>query len=153
MNLPDLNLLNVLLAAAPLLVVLYLMMWRNWGGAKAGPAGFVVALVVSLVFFGANLPLILVSIGKAFLLALFVLYIIWMALLFYHVVDDAGVIAAMSSAVGGLARNRASQALLVAWLFGSFLQGASGFGVPAAVVAPLLLGLGFAPNVAVVIAL
>ena len=153
MNLPDLNLLNILLAAAPLLAVLYLMMWRNWGGAKAGPAGFVVALVVSLLFFGANLPLILVSIGKAFLLALFVLYIIWMALLFYHVVDDAGVIAAMSSAVGGLARNRASQALLVAWLFGSFLQGASGFGVPAAVVAPLLLGLGFAPNVAVVIAL
>ena len=153
MNLPDLNLLNVLLAAAPLLVVLYLMMWRNWGGAQAGPAGFVVAFVVALLAFGANLPLILVAIGKAILLALFVLYIIWMALLFYHVVDEAGVIAAMSEAVGGLARSRASQALLVAWLFGSFLQGASGFGVPAAVVAPLLLGLGFAPNVAVTIAL
>jgi lactate permease len=76
-----------------------------------------------------------------------------MALLLYNVVNEAGAIDIIGRELPGLAKDKASQALLLGWVFGSFLQGASGFGVPAAVVAPLLVGLGFAPNPAVVIAL
>jgi lactate permease len=143
----------LLLALLPLLAVLYLMIGRHWDGSKAGVAGWLTAVFVSLLFFGANGQLLLVALGKSILLSLFVLYIIWMALLLYHVVNEAGVIAAIGRELPRLAQDRPAQALLLAWVFGSFLQGATGFGVPAAVVAPLLVGLGFAANVAVVLAL
>lgn len=153
MNLPDLNILNVLLAASPILIVLYLMIGRNWGGSKAGPAGWLTAVLVSLLFFGANPQLLLVSTGRALLLSLYVLYIIWMALLLYHTVNDAGAITVIGQQMPRLAHDKPAQALLLAWIFGSFLQGATGFGVPAAIVAPLLVGLGFEANVAVTMAL
>ncbi len=145
--------LAILLAASPIVVVMYLMIFRHWGGSKAGPAGWLTATIVAVLFFGATLPLLLVAWGKAVLLALFVLYIIWMALLLYFTVNDAGAIAAIGEQMPGLAQGRAAQALLLAWIFGGFIQGATGFGVPAAVVAPLLMGVGFAASTAVVIAL
>lgn len=153
MSLPPLNFFNILLAAAPILVVLYLMIGLHWGGSKAGPAGWLVSVLVALLFFGAGGKLLLVAWGKAVLLAWFVLYIIWMALFLYHTVNEAGVIAIIGEELPGLAQDRPAQALLIAWLFGSFLQGATGFGVPAAVVAPLLLGMGFGADTAVTIAL
>jgi len=152
-TLPPLNVLNVLLATLPILVVLYLMIGRSWGGSEAGLAGWAAAMGASLLFFGANPLLLLVASGRAVLLSLFVLYIIWMALLLYHTVNEAGVITAIGRTLPGIAHDQPAQALLLAWIFGSFLQGATGFGVPAAVVAPLLLGIGFAPNTAVVAAL
>jgi lactate permease len=153
MSLPSLSFINVLLAAAPILLVLYLMAGRRWGGSEAGLAGWLVAALIAVIFFGANAVLLLVAAGRAMLLALFVLYIIWMALLLYHVVNEAGAIKVIGERLPDLAPDRAGQALLLAWAFGSFLQGASGYGVPAAVVAPLLLGLGFGPNIAVAAAL
>lgn len=147
------NILLILLAALPLAVVLYLMIGRNWSGSQAGPMGWLTAVLVALFVFGGNVSLLFVSVGKAVLLSLYVLYIIWMALLLYHVVNDAGAIQAIGQELPNLASDKAVQALLLAWVFGSFLQGASGFGVPAAVVAPLLVGLGFRPTVAVVAAL
>ncbi len=153
MILPPLNVLTVVLAALPILVVLYLMVGRRWEGSRAGLAGWGAAVLVSVVYFGAGGLLLLVAWGKAVLLAIFVLYIIWMALLLYHVVNDAGVIGAIGRELPGVASDKPAQALLVAWVFASFLQGATGFGVPAAVVAPLLVGLGFAPTAAVVAAL
>lgn len=143
----------VVLALAPLLVVLYLMIGRQWGGSQAGPMGWATAVGVALLFFGANPLLLAVALGRGLLLALYVLYIIWMALLLYHVINEAGAIRAIGQTLPQLAPERGVQALLLAWVFGGFLQGASGFGVPAAVVAPLLVGLGFAPVVAVTAAL
>jgi lactate permease len=153
MSLPSLNLPYTLAALLPLLVVLYLMIGRKWGGSKAGPVGWITAMAVAVLVFGGDLQLLVVSFGRSLLLALFVLYIIWMALLLYHVVNEAGAIQVVGRELPGLAVDRSAQALLLGWVFGSFLQGASGFGVPAAVVAPLLFGLGFAANSAVVIAL
>jgi len=143
----------VLLALSPILMVLYLMVGRNWGGSKAGPVGWLTAVFISLIFFGTNGQLLLVAIGKSLLLALFVLYLIWMALLFYHTVNEAGTIAAIGQEMPRMAHDKPAQALLLAWIFGAFLQGATGFGVPAAVVAPLLVGLGFEASIAVVVAL
>jgi lactate permease len=153
LTLPPFNLLTLLAAFLPLLIVLYLMIGRQWGATKAGPAGWFSAVLIALLVYGANGLLLVVSFGRAILLALYVLYIIWMALLLYHTVNEAGAIALIGRELPSLARSQTTQALLLGWVFGSFLQGASGFGVPAAVVAPLLVGLGFAANQAVVIAL
>ncbi len=153
LSLPPLTLFNILLAALPVLAVLYLMVGRHWGGSQAGVAGWATAVLVSVIFFGAGGKLLLVAWGKSVLLALFVLYVIWMALLLYHTVNEAGAIEAIGREMPALAQDKPAQALLVAWIFGSFLQGATGFGVPAAVVAPLLVGMGFAPNTAVTMGL
>lgn len=147
------NLITLIAAGLPLIVVLFLMIGRNWGGSKAGVVGMLTAIIISLVFFGANFELLVVAIGRSLLLSFYVLYIIWMALLLYHVINDAGAIKIIGDELPGFAKDNAAQALFLGWVFGSFLQGASGFGVPAAVVAPLLAGLGFPPNSAVVIAL
>ncbi len=145
--------IKVVLAAAPLFFILYLMIGRSWGGSQAGPVGWLTAVSLSLLFFGTNITLLAVAVGRSLLLALFVLYIIWMALLLYHVVDGAGAITAIGQQMPSIAQDKPTQALLLAWIFGAFLQGATGFGVPAAIVAPLLMGLGFAAETAVVMAL
>ena len=153
LSLPTLTLINILLAALPMLVVLYLMVGRQWGGSKAGLAGWATAVLVSILFFGAGSQLLLVAWGKAILLSLFVLYVIWMALLLYHTVNEAGNITIIGQEMPGLAQDKPAQSLLIAWIFGSFIQGATGFGVPAAIVAPLLVGMGFAPVTAVAMGL
>lgn len=153
MFLPPLTISTVLLALTPILLVLVLMVGFKWKGSRAGVAGWIAALIVGALFFGAGVDVLLVAFGRSLLLSLFVLYLIWMALLLYHVVNDAGAIDVIGEQLPRLARTQAAQALLLAWVFGSFLQGATGFGVPAAVVAPLLVGVGIAPSTAVVAAL
>ncbi|MCB9446624.1 MAG: L-lactate permease, partial [Ardenticatenaceae bacterium] len=152
-NLPPLTSINILLAALPVLVVLYLMVGRQWGGSQAGIAGWVTAVFISVFAFGTGGQLLLVAWGKAVLLSLFVLYVIWMALLLYHTINEAGNITVIGQEMPGLAQDRPAQSLLIAWIFGSFIQGATGFGVPAAVVGPLLVGMGFAPVTAVAMGL
>jgi lactate permease len=144
-------LIDWLLAFTPILVVLVLMLGFRWGGAKAGPVGWLTAVVIALAYFGADLELLYYSQIKGLLLTLFVLYIIWMALFFYHTVDEAGAVDVIGAGLPRLTADRALQALLLGWVFSSFLQGAGGFGVPVAVTAPLLVGLGFPRLAAVVI--
>ena len=89
--------------------------------------------------------------AKALLLAMDVLFIIWGAFLLYRVADEAGAVEVISRSLPQLFRDRGMQALLIGWPFASFLQGVGGFGVPVAVTAPLLIGLGFGPIQAMVI--
>lgn len=145
-----LTLTNWILAALPLLVVLVLMVVYRWGGVKAGAAGLLAAILVALLAYGAGLDVIFYAEGRALLLTLDVLYIIWGALLFFQVVEHAGALRTIGGALPRLTADPVMQALLLAWVFSSFLQGVGGFGVPVAVVAPLLLSLGVSPLLAVV---
>ncbi len=106
-------------------------------------------MLVAWLFFGAGPDVLLYSQVRGILLTLYVLYIIWMALVLYRVVDEAGAIEVIGQGIARLTAEPTMQLLLLAWAFSSFLQGVAGFGVPIAVVAPLLIGLGFAPVVAV----
>jgi lactate permease len=134
-----------LLALLPILVVLVLMIKFRWGGAKAGPVGWLTALVVAVVFFGAGPSLLAYSQMRAFFMTIYVLYVVWMALILYNTVLDAGVIAAIGRQFIRVTEDRVLQLLLLSWVFSSFLQGVAGYGVPIAVVAPLLITLGFEP--------
>ena len=148
----DLTLINWLLALLPVLTVLFVMVGLGWGGSRAGSAGFVVALILSLVVFGGGVELVAVAIGKSVLLAVDVLYIVWMALFFYNVTNEAGTVALIGRSLPRLTSDRAAQSLLISWIFVSLLQGVGGFGVPVAVVAPLLVGLGYTATQAVIMA-
>jgi lactate permease len=134
-----------LLALSPIIVVLILMIGFRWGGSKAGPLGWLTAAAVSVGFFRGTGRLLAYSQGRAVLLTVYVLYIIWMALLLYNVVNEAGAIGVIGRAIARLTGDRAIQLLILGWVFSAFLQGIAGFGVPIAVVAPLLIGMGFDP--------
>ncbi|HHH82403.1 MAG TPA: L-lactate permease [Chloroflexi bacterium] len=140
-----------LLASLPILVILVLMTVFRWSAARAGSAGWLAAMLIAACLFGADLRLLAFAQAKAALLSLDVLLIVWNAFLLYKVIDEAGAIALFSQVIPGLTRDTAVQALLIGWAFASFLQGVGGFGVPTAVTAPLLVGLGFSPMAAVLI--
>jgi lactate permease len=146
---PPLTLSYWLLAAAPIAVVLILMVFLRWGGAKAGPAGWFAALIIGALAFKGGWRLLAFAQLEAVLLTLFVLYIIWMALVLFRVVESAGAIKVISRGIVQLTGDPLLQLLILAWAFSAFLQGVAGFGVPVAVVAPLLIGLGFDPVLAV----
>lgn len=140
-----------ILAGLPILLILVLMVGFRWGAARAGAAGYLVAMGIALLWFGARADVLAFAHARALLLSIDVLLIIWAAFLLYRVADEAGAIEALGSALPGLTPDKGMQALLIGWVFSSFLQGAGGFGVPVAVVAPLLAGLGFSPLAAVLI--
>ena len=132
--------LEWLLAALPVATILILMVGFRWGAAKAGPAGWLVAVIVAAVYFGAGIEVLAAAQVKAMLLAFDVLFIIWGAFLLYRVTDEAGAIKVIGESLPSLIKDRGMQALLIGWPFASFLQGVGGFGVPTAVTAPLLIG-------------
>lgn len=140
-----------ILALTPIALILVLMVGFRWGAARAGGAGYLSALVIAALFFGAGPELLAFSHTRAWLLAMDVLLIIWAAFLLYRVVDEAGAIRTIGQALPQLTPDRGMQALLIGWVFASFLQGVGGFGVPVAVIAPILVGLGFSPLTAVII--
>jgi len=140
-----------IIAFSPILTVLVLMIFKNWSGSRAGAAGWFVSLLAALFFFGAHPRLLAYSQMKGVLRSLNVLYIIWAALLLYHVVNETGAIKAIGIGIERFSGDKSIQILIFGWIFASFLQGVAGYGVPIAVVAPLLVGLGFTPVVAVAV--
>lgn len=144
-------LLDWTLAFLPILLILVLMVRFRWGAAKAGPAGWFAAMLIASTRFGAGLRVLAFAQVKALLLTMDVLLIIWAAFTLYRVADEAGAIRVIGDALPRLTPDRGMQALLIGWAFASFLQGVGGFGVPTAVTAPILVGLGFPPVTAVVV--
>lgn len=143
--------MSFFLAVAPIALILFLMVGLRWGAARAGGAGYLAALLIGMGFFGVGPTLLAYAHAKALLLSLDVLLIIWAAFLLYRVADEAGAIRTIGQALPHLTNDRGMQALIIGWVFATFLQGVGGFGVPVAVIAPILVGLGFPPLAAVVI--
>jgi len=150
-NMTAMYLVKWFFALSPMGVVLVLMIWFNWSGGRAGAAGWIAALIVSVLLFGAHPRLLAYSQMRGVLLSLNVLYIIWPALLLYNVVNETGAIEAIGAGIQRFSGDKTIQLLIFGWVFSSFLQGVAGYGVPIAVAAPLLVGLGFSPVVAVAV--
>lgn len=143
--------MSFILAFIPIALILVLMVGLRWGAARAGGLGYLSALLIAVLAFGAGPQLLAYAHSRALLLTLDVLFIIWAAFLLYRVADEAGAIRCIGQSLPHLTADRGMQALVIGWAFASFLQGVGGFGVPVAVIAPILVGLGFAPLAAVVI--
>lgn len=143
------TLLQYVLAALPILIVLGLMVALRWGGQRAGPAGWLAGVVVALLAFGLNFDVFWVSQAKGVLLALFVLAVLWPALLLYNLVARAGGIQATAQRLESLIADRGLLLIVMAWAFSGMLEGLAGFGVPIAIVAPMLVSLGTPPVLAV----
>lgn len=140
-----------ILAITPILLILLLMVGLRWGAVQAGLAGYLSALAISSLFFGAGLRLLFYSHLRAFLFSLDVLLVIWAAFLLFRVADEAGAIQTIAQALPHLSSDKDLQAMITGWVFASFLQSVGGFGVPVAMTAPILISLGFSPLASVLI--
>jgi lactate permease len=140
---PELNVVNVLLAALPLVALLASILALKWSAPRAGAAAFLVVAVIALLFFGSDPRLLAIGSAKGLSLSLFVLSIIWTSVLLYNVVDEMGGIDVIGRTMTRLVEDPLAQALVVGWAFSGFMQGIAGFGVPVAVVAPLMVFMGF----------
>ena len=147
--LADTTLIHYVAAALPILAVLILMAVFRWGGHRAGPAGWLTGMIVAALLFGLNAEVLIVSQAKGVLLSLFVLMVLWPALYVHNIIARARGIEALVGALGRLIADRDILLITVAWAFSGMLEGFTGFGVPIAVGAPMLVALGVAPVLAV----
>ncbi|MCY4625923.1 MAG: L-lactate permease [Chloroflexi bacterium] len=142
---PELTILNWLLAASPLVVLAGAMLWLNRPAEQAGAAAFALAAALALLAFGAELGHVGIAAAKGANLAVFVLSIVWAAVFLYNILDRLGAIDAVGRHMAALSNDQLAQALIIGWGFSSTIQGVTGFGVPVAVSAPLLVMLGVPP--------
>ena len=138
--------LSALVAAFPifaLLVALGILKVPAW---KASLMGLVAAIALALFVYGMPVQLMgsAVVYGAAF--GLFPIgWIVFSAIVLYRVTVETGKFEIIKDSVGGITGDKRLQALLIAFAFGAFLEGGSGFGTPVAVAAAMLTGLGFSP--------
>ncbi len=141
--------LQYLLALFPILLLLGLMVIFRWGAQKAGPASWLAGVLVAALAFGLTGGVLWVSQARGLLLSLYVLAVLWPALLLYNVIDRTGGIRALAGGLQGIISDRALLLVVVAWAFSGMLEGLAGFGLPVAVVSPMLVALGVEPVLAV----
>lgn len=132
-----------LLAFAPLLLAGILLVGFNLPARIAMPAVFAVTVAIGLLAWDMSLNRILASSLQGLIMTGAILWIIFGAILLLNTLKHSGGISAIRAGFSNISPDRRIQVLVVAWLFGCFIEGASGFGTPAAVVAPLLVALGF----------
>jgi lactate permease len=132
-------------AGLPLAFLLVVLLGLRWPGPRAGMAVLALTVLLAVTVFGLPGSAAALALGRAVALSLDVLYIIWTALALYQIAELTGAIRGIGEAVARLTEDHILQLLIIGFAFTSFLQGVEGFGVPVAVTAPLLLGLGFRP--------
>ena len=113
------------------------------------PVGYVVVVIIGLFVWQLSFASIAASTVQGLIIALTILYIVFGALLLLATLSESGAVNTIRSAFTDISPDRRVQAVIIAFLFGTFIEGAAGFGTPAAVAAPLLLALGFPAMAAV----
>ncbi|MFZ5813843.1 MAG: L-lactate permease [Bacillota bacterium] len=142
-----------LLALLPVALVLLFLVILRWPAALAMPLALGVTILLSAGVWRVGTRAIAASVIQGAGIALTVLWIIFGALFLLAVLTESGAVGAIRQGFMAISPDRRVQAIIVGWLFGSFVEGAAGFGTPAAVGAPLLVALGFPAAAAAMIGL
>ena len=140
-----------LLAFFPLVLAGILLVGFRWPAKYAMPLVFVVTVVIALFAWDMTAVRVIASTLQGLVLTASILWIIFGAILLLNTLKHSGGILAIRRGFSSISPDRRVQALIVTWLFGCFIEGASGFGTPAAVAAPLMVALGFPAVAAVVV--
>lgn len=137
---------SAIVAALPIFVLLYLLGVARKAAWIAGLSGLATATAVALFAYGMPVPQAIgaITFGAAFGM-LPIGWIVFWAIVLYRIALETGKFEIIKDSVGSLASDRRLQALLIAFAFGAFIEGAAGFGTPVAVAAAMLAGLGFSP--------
>lgn len=135
--------LLALLAFSPILLAAILLIGLRWPARRAMPLVFLFTVSIALYFWEMSLNRILASSLQGLVITAGVLWIIFGAILLLNTLKHSGAIQSIRAGFITISPDRRVQAIIIAWLFGSFIEGASGFGTTAAIAAPLLVAIGF----------
>ena len=140
-----------LLSLLPIIVVAVFLVGLRWPASRAMPLSYVTAVTLALLVWQVpGLQVVAASVNGV-IVTLTLLYIIFGAILLLNTLQESGAIKTIRQGFTDITPDRRVQVIIIAWLFGAFIEGSAGFGTPAAVAVPLLVGLGF-PGMAAVTA-
>ena len=140
-----------ILSLMPIAVVALFLVVLRWPASKVMPISYVVAAILALFVWQVSTAQVAAATVNGLITAITLLYIIFGAILLLNVLRESGALKSIREGFTNITPDRRVQVIIVAWLFGSFIEGSAGFGTPAAVAVPLLVGLGF-PGMAAVVA-
>ena len=142
------------LSIFPIVLLIYLMVKRNaLPSYVALPWIAAVVLIIHLLFFATDITVISAKIASAVVDVLTPITVIFGAILFNRFSETSGVTNTLRKWLGNINPNPVAQLMIIGWAFAFMIEGASGFGTPAAIAAPILVGLGFNPIKVAVLAL
>lgn len=135
------------------MAVFILIVFMRWPATRAMPVAFFLTCFLSIFFWKTPLSQILAASVDGLVTAASILYIVLGAIIMLNLLQESGGISAIRQSMFQISPDRRVQAIIIAFLFGSFIEAAAGFGTPAAVAAPLLVAIGFPALAAVMVTL
>jgi len=142
--------MTALLAFLPIVVVGVLLVGFRLPASRAMPVSYLVAAGLALFVWQVPGAKVAAATVKGLTVTVQLLYIIFGAILLLNTLKHSGALAVIRNGFTNISPDRRVQVIIIAWLFGAFIEGAAGFGTPAAVTVPLMVGLGFPAMAAVV---
>jgi len=143
------NGLLALFAFTPILLAAVMLIGLRWPASRAMPLVYLFTAAIGLFIWDMSFNRIIASTLQGLVITLGLLWIIFGAILLLNTLKHSGGITAIRAGFTTISPDRRIQAIIIAWLFGCFIEGASGFGTPAAIAAPLLVAIGFPAMAAV----
>ena len=142
-----------LLATIPFLTALLLMVGFKFSSGKSLIISLIVTIVLAVAVWKMEVPAVLAYFVYGALKSLDLLLIISGAILLLNTLKQTGIMQVINEGFQKITPDPRIQAIIIAYMFGAFIEGAAGYGTPAALAAPLLVGLGFPPVAACAVAL
>ncbi|MPL63451.1 Glycolate permease GlcA [bioreactor metagenome] len=138
--------LSAFLAAIPMIIIFYLLAIRKAPGHVSGIAATAAAVLIAIFAYSMPVGTVLTATAMGALYGVFpIFWIVLTAIFIYNMTVETGQFEIVKNSIAAITDDRRLQALLVAFAFGAFLEGAAGFGTPVAISAGMLVGLGFNP--------
>ncbi|WP_067220853.1 L-lactate permease [Marinomonas gallaica] len=145
------EILLAIIAFIPIIVAGALLVGFNWPAKKAMPIVLLLTMIIAFTTWGMSLNRILASLLQGLGITVTVLWIVFGAIFLLNTLKHTGAITAIRNGFTNISPDRRVQTIIICWCFGSFIEGASGFGTPAAIAAPLLVAIGFPALAAVMV--
>lgn len=142
-----------ILATLPIATVFLLLVVLAKSAKLSMFVAYVVTVLTALLVWGTELNKVMGATVNGVVTAISLLYIVFGAILMLYTLEESGGIRSIRNGFTSISPDRRVQAIIIAWLFGSLIEGASGFGTPAAIAAPLLVAIGFPAMAAVMVSL
>jgi lactate permease len=142
-----------LFASIPIAAIFILMVGFRWPAVKAMPLAFIITLILALFIWKTPINWVMASSLNGVVIALTIIIIVFGALMLLFSLRESGALGVINKGFSYISADRRVQAIIIAWLFGAFIEASAGFGAPIALVAPLLLSIGFPAMAAVMVTL
>jgi lactate permease len=136
--------MNAIMAIAPIVILIFMMTKKNSVPSYiALPIAAGLVYLVNLIYFKSDANLTNATVVSGLLTALVPIFIIWGAILLFKTMEHTGAMDTVRTWLNTVSPNPVAQLMIIGWAFAFLIEGASGFGTPAALAAPILIGLGF----------